>query len=107
MSCFWLAQFADADFSEYFIGHSGSTYYRKTDKEKVKIFRKIEPYLTFLDFVTLERRGFDTQTRIEELEATNQMLRQKDSMNADAIATLSDKMQEMMAKLQELEAKTK
>jgi hypothetical protein len=35
------------------------------------------------------------------------MLRQKDSMNADAIATLSDKMQEMMAKLQELEAKTK
>ena len=74
---------------------------------KGRNIQKIEPYLTFLDFATLERRGFDTQIRIEELEATNQMLRQKDSMNADAIATLSDKMQEMMAKLQELEAKTK
>ena len=92
-----------ADFSEYFIGHSGSTYYRKTDKEKVEIFRKIDPYLTFLDFATLERKGSDTQTRVEELEATNQMLRQKDSMNADAIANLSDKMQELMTKVYELE----
>lgn len=94
-----------ADFSEYFIGHSGSTYYRKTDKEKVEIFRKIEPYLTFLDFAVLERRGSDTQTRIEELETINQTLRQKDSMNADAIASLSDKMQDLMAKVQELEKK--
>jgi integrase len=81
-----------AYYSEYFIGHAGSTYYRKTDKEKTEIFRKIEPYLTFLDFAGLERKGADTQTRIEELEATNQMLRQKDSMNTDAIAGLSDQL---------------
>ena len=31
------------DYSEWFIGHSGSTYYRKTDKEKAEIFAKIEP----------------------------------------------------------------
>jgi len=91
------------DYSEWFIGHSGSTYYRKTDKEKIEIFRKIEPYLTFLDVATLERRGSDTQTRIEELESTNQILRQKDSINADAIASLSDRMQELMAKIQKLE----
>lgn len=94
-----------ADFSEYFIGHSGSTYYRKTDKEKIEIFRKIEPYLTFLDFSTLERKGADTNTRIEELDTTNQMLRQKDSMNADAIAALSDKMQELTTKILELESR--
>jgi hypothetical protein len=35
------------------------------------------------------------------------MLRQRDSMNADAIATFSDKMQEMMIKIQELETKNK
>lgn len=92
-----------ADFSEYFIGHSGSTYYRKTDKEKAELFKKIEPYLTFQDFATLERKGSDTQTRIEELEATNQMLRQKDSVNADAIASLSDQMQELTEKIQKLE----
>ena len=37
------------DYSEWFIGHSGSTYYRKTDKEKADVFAKIEPYLTFLN----------------------------------------------------------
>jgi hypothetical protein len=31
-----------SDYSEWLIGHSGSTYYRKKDSEKVDIFRKIE-----------------------------------------------------------------
>src|SRR5215469_4507400 len=34
-----------ADFSEWFIGHSGSTYWAKKDSEKAEIFRKIQPYL--------------------------------------------------------------
>ena len=37
-----------ADYSEYFIGHSGSTYWRKKDFEKAEIFRKIEPYLRMI-----------------------------------------------------------
>jgi integrase len=90
------------DFSEYFIGHIGSTYYRKTDKEKTELFLKIEPYLTFLDFAALERKGADTQTKIEELEATNQMLRQKDSMNTDAIAGLSDQLTKVMQEIEVL-----
>jgi hypothetical protein len=45
-----------SDFSEYFIGHSGSSYWQKKDSEKAQIFRKIEPYLTFLDIVNLERK---------------------------------------------------
>jgi integrase len=94
-----------SDFSEWYIGHSGSTYYRRSDKDKFELFRKIEPYLTFLDQTTLERKGADQQTRIEELEATNQMLRKKDSMNADAIASLSDRMQELMTKVHEMEKK--
>src|SRR5215472_12570760 len=36
-----------SDFSERFIGHSGSSYWTKKDSEKAEIFRKIEPYLTF------------------------------------------------------------
>jgi hypothetical protein len=44
------------DFSEFMIGHSSSTYYRPTVDEKVALFRKIEPYLTFLDYQQLERR---------------------------------------------------
>ena len=94
-----------ADFSEFFIGHSGSTYYRKSEKDKAELFKKIEPYLTFLDLTTLQRKGADTQTRIEELEATNQMLRQKDSMNADAIAGLSDQLSKVMQEIELLKAK--
>jgi hypothetical protein len=56
------------DYSEWFIGHSGSTYYRKTDKEKVDIFAKIEPYLTFLNIHQLERQGTDIQSKVERLE---------------------------------------
>jgi integrase len=54
-----------SDYSEWFIGHSGSTYWRKKDSEKAEIFKKIEPYLTFLDIQQLERKGADLQTQIE------------------------------------------
>ena len=84
------------EYSEDFIGRDASTYYRKTVKEKAEIFTKIEPYLTFLDFATLERKGADTNTRIEELESINQILRQTNSTNADAIATLSDQLDKVM-----------
>ena len=63
------------DYSECFIGHSGSTYYRKKESEKVEIFRKIEPYLTFLNVHQLERQGADIQEKIEEIEFLNQSLR--------------------------------
>jgi integrase len=97
-----ISDLGHTDYSEYFIGHAGSTYYRKADREKADIFRKIEPYLTFLDLAALERKGADTQTRIEELQATNQMLRQKDSMNADAIASLSDQLSKVMQEIEVL-----
>ena len=64
-----------ADFSEWFIGHSGSTYWTKKDSEKAEIFRKIEPYLTFLNIPQLERQGADIQSKVQELEQLNQAMR--------------------------------
>jgi hypothetical protein len=90
------------DFSEYFIGHSGSTYYRKTEKEKIQLFRKIEPHLTFLDYPTLERKGADVQTKVDVLELENNMLRQRDATNSDAIANLSDQVMKLMVEVKEL-----
>jgi integrase/recombinase XerD len=92
-----------ADYSEYFIGHSGSTYWRKKDSEKAELFRKIEPYLTFLNVHQLERQGADIQTKIEELEELNQSLRQRDKVKDDAIAQLSDQLVSLSARLQEIE----
>jgi integrase len=92
-----------ADYSEWFIGHSGSTYYRKTDKEKAEIFAKIEPYLTFLNVRQLERQGADIQSKVEELEELNQSFRNRDKMKDDAIAQLSDQLMALTARMQEFE----
>ena len=91
-----------SDYSEWFIGHAGSTYYRKSEKEKANLFRKIEPSLTFLDFPSLERKGADVQSKIDVLEQENYTLRQRDSVNADAIQNLSDQLIKVMAEVQEL-----
>jgi hypothetical protein len=69
-----------ADFSEWFIGHSGSSYWTKKDSDKAEIFLKIEPYLTFLNVHQLERQGADIQTKVEELEQLNQAMRDRDKM---------------------------
>jgi integrase len=65
------------DFSEWFIGHSGSTYYRKSDKEKYELFQKIESYLTYLSYTALERQGADIQTKMSEIELENKDLKTK------------------------------
>jgi len=91
------------DFSEYFIGHSGSTYWTKKESEKAEIFRKIEPYLTFLNVHQLERQGADIQSKIEELEELNQSFGERDKMKDDAITHLSDQLMALTARMQDLE----
>ena len=86
-----------ADFSEWFIGHS------KKDAEKAEIFRKIEPYLTFLNISQLERQGADIQSKVEELEQLNQSMRDRDKLKDDAIAHLSDQLIALTARLDSIE----
>ena len=94
-----------SDYSEWFIGHSGSTYYRKKESEKIEIFRKIEPYLTFLNVYQLERQGADIQAKIEELEFLNQSLRERDKTKDDSISMLADQIITLTERLKELERK--
>jgi integrase len=94
-----------ADYSEYFIGHSGSTYWRKKESEKAEIFRKIEPYLSFLNIHQLERQGADILSKVNELEEVNQSLRERDRSKDDAIAMLSDQLITITDRLRELERK--
>jgi integrase len=94
-----------SDYSEWFIGHSGSTYWRKKDNEKAEIFKKIEPYLTFLNVPQLERQGADFQTKIEELQLINQSLRENDKVKEDALAHLSDQLLVLNERIQQLERK--
>jgi integrase len=91
------------DFADFILGHSQSTYWCKGTKEKFELFKKIEPHLLLLDQTSVQRQGADMQTRLEVMEQENQMLRQKDSMNADAIASLSDKLQDLTSRVREME----
>jgi integrase len=64
------------NFAEIYLGHSYySTYYRMSEKEKVGLFKKIEPYLTFLDQTSLERKGVDLSNRLETVERENRELK--------------------------------
>ena len=88
------------DFSEYFIGHIGSTYYQKTEKEKQELFRKIEPSLTLLDFPSLERRGADFQSKIDTLEQENTILRKHQEMRDDVLTSLSDQVSTLVQEIE-------
>ena len=56
------------------------------------MFEKVEPYLTFLDYEELDKKGADIQSKIGELEVSNQLLRDRDRTKDDAIAQLSDQL---------------
>lgn len=64
-------------FAEYFIGHANSTCWRKPESEKIETFLRIEQYLTFLDVASLEAKGADQQTRIEQVQLENFALKQQ------------------------------
>jgi integrase len=66
-----------SDFSEWMIGHAGSTYYQKSEKERMDLFRKLEPYLTYLDVASLEAKGADIETKTQHVMAENLSLKQQ------------------------------
>ena len=97
-----ISDLGHGDYSEYFIGHSGSTYYRKTEKEKAELFNKIEPYLTYLDFASLERKGADIQTKMDTFEKENKLLREEQKIKEDRLAIVEQQFSVMQSQMQSL-----
>lgn len=85
-----ISDLGHAEFGEYHIGHKGSVYYRKSEKEKMEIFKKIEPYLTFLDYEDLERRGSDIASSLEEKDRMIQNMMRKQEQFEQLIQSLID-----------------
>ena len=75
------------------------------ESEKAELFRKIEPYLKFLNIHQLERQGADIQSKVQELEDLNSSLRERDEVKDDAIAHLSDQLLAFSTRLEQLERK--
>jgi integrase len=93
------------DYSEYHIGHSGSTYWRKKDSEKAALFKKIEPYLTFLDIQQLERKGADMETQMAELQEVNQILRNREQIREERDRKAIERLTKLEEKFDILTAK--
>jgi integrase len=64
-------------FAEYYIGHSNSPYWSKPEEEKIQTFRKIEMYLTFLDVASLEAKGADMRTKLEQNDEQVRAMREQ------------------------------
>ena len=78
-------------FSEFMIGHAGSTCWRKKRLGEGKSFQESRT-LSYLNIHNLKRQGADIQSKIEELEIINVSLRERDKMKDDIISGLSDKL---------------
>ncbi len=95
-----------SDYSEYFIGHSGSTYYRKSDREKFQLFKRLEPSLTYLDQTALEKKHADLQNRLEIMEHENlnlqKTIHEREAVNNDVIGSLSDQLMKVMKEIEVL-----
>jgi hypothetical protein len=70
-----ISDLGHQDYSDWFLGHAGSTYWRKSDKEKLEMFAKIDLLLTYMDVVAIERHHADMDLRIESLQKDNEQLR--------------------------------
>ena len=92
---------ANTDYSEWFLGHNKSPYYTRKEPERSEIYAsKCMKYLTFLDYSTLEATGKNIEAKLSEKEKEIQLLRQRDSMNTDAIAGLSDQLAKVMQEIE-------
>jgi integrase len=89
------------DFSELILGHNNkSVYYTLRESDRREIYAtKCMKYLTFLDYITIEATGKNIEAKLSEKEKEIQMLRQRDSMNRDAIASLSDQLDKVMQEI--------
>ena len=101
---------------EKLMGHSvgiSDSYYRATEKELLEDYLKAVPILTIGSEYKLQKQmekiaeeandnAANIKSHIYEKEQTITMLTEESSSNTDAIAALSDKLQELMAEVERL-----
>ncbi len=59
----------NSDFSEWMLGHAGSTYWNVDEDERKELYLKCMPSLTFLDYGTVESLNADYESKLKERDA--------------------------------------
>ena len=73
------------DYSEWFLGHTKSSYYVIKEQERKRIYaEKCMKYLTFLDYTTLDAAGKSVEAKLsekdQEIEALKKKMAEMESM---------------------------
>ena len=71
-----IEKLGDIEFANYMIGHANSTYWRETPEDRVKAFKKFEPYLTSLSYEELVAKGADIETKLEQKDKELQSVKE-------------------------------
>jgi hypothetical protein len=56
---------------------NGEKEVKKKEKERMDLFRKLEPYLTYLDVASLEAKGADVESKTQQVIEENLTLKQQ------------------------------
>jgi integrase len=93
---------AGSDYSEWFLGHTKSSYYVSKPAVRAEIYaNKCMKYLTFLEYSTLEATGKTNEARINELEKEKQIMGQKYEQEIQELREQTDrKLNEIMYMIQ-------
>ncbi len=75
-----VSKLAGQEYSEWFIGHKGSTYFTEHEDEAFETLHKIESNLTYLDYSKLDKQALDVNTQlIEKDNRISQLEKQMES----------------------------
>jgi hypothetical protein len=56
---------------------NGEKEVKKKEKERMDLFRKLEPYLTYLDVASLEAKGAEVESKTQQVIEENLTLKQQ------------------------------
>ena len=93
----------DQAYAEYFLGHSKSVYHTKSQASKREIYAvKIQKYLTFLNYTTLESSGKNIEAKLEEKDRELAYLRDASIENKELMTSMSDRLIKLAEEVERL-----
>ena len=84
----------NSDFSEWVLGHSGSTYWNISEEETRELYLKCMKYLTFLDYPTVETIGKDFESKLQERDIEIQQLKESGKASEERLLKMEKELKE-------------
>jgi hypothetical protein len=95
-----IANQTSTDYSEWFLGHRSSPYYRVKREDQRKLYKEnCMKYLTFLDFPTVEATGANYEAKLREKDQEIEALKQRGKNSEARMTNLEQKVEHLMNEL--------